>query len=466
MRAGLYARISQDRNDEGLGVERQERDARKLAERKGWEVADVYVDNDLSAYTGKRRPEFERLLADVKAKRIRAVVAYHPDRLYRHPRDLEAFVETIEAAGAKVATVAAGEFDLATASGRMVARMLGAAARGESERASERIRRQRLSQVEAGRRQGGGRRPFGYTADMKVDRAEAVLIREAVEQLLAGASLYRVAQDWNERGVTTPGGHRWRGANLRRMVVRPLLAGLRVHGPTGTVTSGSWTPIVTEDEHRLLVARFPEGVHGRGKGERTTRRRALLSGLVCCSECGRRLLWSAGRYVCDRGRSGGCGRVRVNDGRALERAVLQITEERAAARKRDRGRSAKREDAERESLLAELRGLDERLAMLTEMLAAGEMDRGAYTSARTKVVAQRSEVEESLRDLGGLTDEQATQVWESVEAWLNGDALSPAQIATLQQGIVDAFGQCIRVKPGAPREPFDSARIETKERTA
>ena len=54
--AAIYVRISQDRGGAGLGVERQEHECRALAQRLGWTVVDVYCDNDLSAFSGRRRP--------------------------------------------------------------------------------------------------------------------------------------------------------------------------------------------------------------------------------------------------------------------------------------------------------------------------------------------------------------------------------------------------------------------------
>src|SRR2546426_865899 len=52
--AAVYCRISKDRTDAGLGVERQRGDCQGLADRLGWTVSDVYLDNDLSAYTPTR----------------------------------------------------------------------------------------------------------------------------------------------------------------------------------------------------------------------------------------------------------------------------------------------------------------------------------------------------------------------------------------------------------------------------
>ena len=48
--AGIYARISSDRTGAGLGVDRQVADCRELALRLGWEVHDVYADNNVSAW--------------------------------------------------------------------------------------------------------------------------------------------------------------------------------------------------------------------------------------------------------------------------------------------------------------------------------------------------------------------------------------------------------------------------------
>jgi DNA invertase Pin-like site-specific DNA recombinase len=76
-RAAIYTRISSDREGAGLGVERQEADCRALAEQLGWEIVAVHSDNDLSAYSGKPRPGYEALLADLRADVADAVICWH-----------------------------------------------------------------------------------------------------------------------------------------------------------------------------------------------------------------------------------------------------------------------------------------------------------------------------------------------------------------------------------------------------
>ena len=77
-RAAIYTRISQDREGAGLGVERQEADCRALADRLGWKIVAVHPDNDLSAYSGKPRPGYLALLADLRAGTADAVSAGTP----------------------------------------------------------------------------------------------------------------------------------------------------------------------------------------------------------------------------------------------------------------------------------------------------------------------------------------------------------------------------------------------------
>lgn len=83
--AAVYARISSDQDGTALGVARQLQDCRRLAADLGWQVGEEYVDNDLSACSGKPRPEYQRMLLDLAAGVRDAVLVYHVDRLTRRP---------------------------------------------------------------------------------------------------------------------------------------------------------------------------------------------------------------------------------------------------------------------------------------------------------------------------------------------------------------------------------------------
>src|SRR5918998_1448938 len=188
--AAVYCRISRDKVGAGLGVERQEADCRDLATRLGWTVAEVFADNDLSAYSGKRRPRYRAMLEAIRAGRIGAVLAWHTDRLHRSPIELEEYIAACtDGRDVPTHTVQSGPLDLSSPSGRMIARQLGAVARYESEHRSERVRRAFLQNAQQGRR-AGGPRPFGYEDDgVTVREPEAVAVRAAGGSLPAGGSL-------------------------------------------------------------------------------------------------------------------------------------------------------------------------------------------------------------------------------------------------------------------------------------
>ena len=112
MRAGIYTRISEDREDTQLGVHRQLEDCERLADERGWEVVERYKDNDISAWKGGKRPDYLRMLEDIAAKQIDAVVVWHQDRLHRQPRELEEFFDTCDGAGLTELASVSGDIDL------------------------------------------------------------------------------------------------------------------------------------------------------------------------------------------------------------------------------------------------------------------------------------------------------------------------------------------------------------------
>ncbi|MFI7508648.1 recombinase family protein [Micromonospora aurantiaca] len=280
--AAIYVRISSDPRGEGLGVARQEADCRALAARLGWTVGGVYADNDISAYRGKVRPAYERLLADIGAGRVRALLAWHTDRLHRSPRELERFVDLAERTGLQVQTVQAGKLDLATASGRMVARMLGAAARYESEHKADRIR-SKLAEVASAGRPHGGHRPYGWEPNrMTIREDEAAVIREACGRVLNGEPIRAIIRDLNGREVRSATGLAWTHPTFRKMLMHGRHAGLREHN--GREIPAAWPAIVPVETLRAVrrVLDDPGRVTTPGRGGRLH----LLSGIAVCAVCG------------------------------------------------------------------------------------------------------------------------------------------------------------------------------------
>jgi len=308
--AAIYARISSDPRGLALGVGRQIEDCKAWAHRHGTVVAEVYVDNDVSAYCGKPRPEYRRMCDDIKEGLRDGVIAWHPDRLHRSPKELEDFIVLIEATSAEVHTVTGGDYDLSTPHGRVTARILGAVARHESEDKSRRITRKAIELAQQGKRNGGGTRAYGYNAAHdKVVPEEAEIVKESAQRILAGDSLRSVCSDLNERAVPTVTGRSWSTTVLRNMLMSARLSGQREH--KGEIISmGAWAAILTP----VQTARLRSLLGNPDRRTNRSPRSYPLTGLVRCGLCGAKMVArprddGSRRYVCARGPGNvGCGK--------------------------------------------------------------------------------------------------------------------------------------------------------------
>lgn len=283
-RAAVYARISSDREGESLGVTRQEEDGRALAERLGYEVVHVYIDNDRSASTRTktRRPEYAAMLDAARGGQLDAIVAYSNSRLTRRPREVEDLIELHERYGVRLHTVVSGDDDLSTADGRMIARIKGNVDAAEAERTAERVSRAALQAAQAGKWHGGPR-PFGFESDgVTIREVEAVAIREGYGLIVAGGSLGTVMRLWNGRGLYTGRtGRPWTLAGVRELLASPRYAGKRAYRGE-IVADAEWDPIVDEVTWKTVHSILRDPSRKRVRAQT----RHLLSGVARCGVCG------------------------------------------------------------------------------------------------------------------------------------------------------------------------------------
>jgi DNA invertase Pin-like site-specific DNA recombinase len=323
-RAGIYARISSDREGDGLAIGRQLQDCERLAEERGWRVADRYIDQDVSAYKSKVRPAYRRLLNDLSTGSIDGVIVYHLDRLHRQPRELEEFFQVCEAAGVDELATVTGRIDLADPDGQFQARILGAVAKKESDDKKRRIARKHEELAAAGKVSGGGTRAYGYANGGRTIRpAEAAVIREAATRFLAGESVRSICIALNERAEPTATGKEWTSQTLRRMLESGRISGQREHRGV-IVGPAEWPAIITPAETEQIRARLSDPSRRTNR----TARRYLLARLLRCGLCGATLVSRpkadrTPRYVCASGPgSGGCGRITINADR-VEPVVVE-----------------------------------------------------------------------------------------------------------------------------------------------
>lgn len=274
-------------------------------------MVDEYVDNDVSAYSRKKRPEYSRLLEDLHSGSIDALVVYNADRLNRQPRDLEDLIDVANKVGVGDIATVTGDINLSTDDGRLVARFLAAASAKESEAKARRNSRKH-EELAVNGQYSGGSRPFGYEADGKTVRPdEAAVIREAAGRILAGDSLRSVCLDFGDRAVPTPtAGKPWQPFSLKRILTSGRISGQRERKGV-IVAKAEWPAIVDPITTQRLRAFFSNPARRTNR----TPRRYLLTGLLVCGRCGAKLVarprQGRGRsYACMSGPGfSGCGHV-------------------------------------------------------------------------------------------------------------------------------------------------------------
>lgn len=259
----------------------------------GWTlVGEGYDDGGFSGATTER-PAFQRLLADIEAKKVDVVVVYKVDRLSRSLLDFAKVMERFSAAGTSFVSVTQN-FSTADAMGRLTLNMLMSFAEFEREMIAERTR----DKVTAARRRGkwtGGPVPLGYTVQEKrlvVDELEAVVVREAFSLYLEHRSAHAVARMLNERNRSTKR-HRAANGNLResrgwtkadvvRLLKNAVYAG---YMPCGAeLHDGEHDAVVPRETFsrvRTLLrdATVAKKDHGRNPDY-------ILRGLLRCARCG------------------------------------------------------------------------------------------------------------------------------------------------------------------------------------
>ncbi|MBU1227207.1 MAG: recombinase family protein [Actinobacteria bacterium] len=456
--AGIYARISSDPDGTRLGVERQITDCEALASRLGWTVAEQYVDNDISAWSGKDRPEYRRMVDDLKNRGIDAIVVWHPDRLTRHPREFEELIALVEGIGdVRIETVTAGDYDLSTSAGRSVARIVGAIARKDSDDASTRLRRKHAELAAAGKVAGGGPRPFGYTEDrLQVVAEEAAVIREMATRVLAGDSQRSIAVDLNSRGIHTSQGNDWTPSGVKRVLMSTRISGRREY--QGEFFDAVWPPIIPPEQsdrlRRKLGSRTP-------KDRRAPKRYLLTGGLLRCGRCDAPMIArpdvnSRRRYVCDSGPGhAGCGRMS-----ALAEPLEQFIAEAVLYRLDTPELAAALVDSRAQQ--AELAGLHDQIADDQGMLdglaadyANRQIGRSEWMTAREPIHARIDQARRRLSRLSPTTpiDGYVGQADLLRAAW-TGLTLSR------QKAIVRVLVERLIAHPAKPGGKFDPDRFE------
>lgn len=287
-RAAIYARQSLSLSE---GIGRQVSLCKKLCEAKGWEIVEVYEDNDVSASKLRgKETAWGKMLVDIPRGTFDVVVAVDLDRLLRRVSDLTLLTDT----GMRVLTVN-GEIDLTTADGQFRATMLASIAQFETRRKAERQLRANAARSAAGK-PVPTRRRYGYETDGCTPRPdEAKEVKRLFEEFRKGASIRSLAVEMRRREVDPGGGKGWPVNRIRSILASPFYGGQVYH--LGVVSdSESVVPIVSKEIAQEVRAILADPSRKTSPGSAV---RHELTGLVSCGICGAHLHYM-NDYMCSK----------------------------------------------------------------------------------------------------------------------------------------------------------------------
>src|SRR5207344_587474 len=209
VRCAIYTRVS---TEHGLDQDFNSLDAQyeaasayiKSQAHAGWTLIKSRYDDGGYSGASTDRPDLQRLLEDIRARKIDVIVVYKVDRLTRSLADFAKLVELFDAHGVSFVSVTQ-QFNTTTSMGRLTLNVLLSFAQFEREVTSERIR----DKIGASKRKGlwvGGVVPLGYRAkDRKITivEDEARTVRHIFRRYLELGSLNLLLADLRKAGIKT-----------------------------------------------------------------------------------------------------------------------------------------------------------------------------------------------------------------------------------------------------------------------
>ena len=227
--AGLYIRVStEDQEREGFSLPEQEKRLRAMCEYKNYEVYDVYEERGISAKTGNYRPEFERLLQDVRDKKVNTIVVLKLDRLTRSVSDWEKILTFLEENDAYL-DCANDEINTTNANGKMISRILTSVSQQEIERTSERTKIGLAGAIKVGHIPHQA--PLGYKHEDKklvIDYATKDVAIRIFNMYHDGLSYKKISNVLNEEKVLDK--TNWRDSTILNILENPIYKGDFIHG--------------------------------------------------------------------------------------------------------------------------------------------------------------------------------------------------------------------------------------------
>ena len=350
-KVGVYCRLSDEdrykknKNDDSESIANQKSMLLKYALDQGWEIVDIYSDDDYSG-AGVERPDFNRLIHDCETGRINIVLCKTQSRFSRDMEVVEKYLHNkFVEWGVRFVSIV-DNADTNNIANKKSRQINGLVNEWYLEDLSANVKKSLKNKREDGLFMGSFA-PYGYMKDPKdkhkliIDEDVAPIVREIFEKYKDGLGYHKICDSLNQRKILCPSLYKksigssfvccnfnydttgiWTTDTISCMLRNETYIGMLVQGKSTNISyknhkkkkvpKSEWS--VTENTHEAiidnetwyLVQRRLKNHHRPVKNGKVH----ILSSKVYCNECGRIFM----RNLCN---------VKGDDGSKVKRAYLQ-----------------------------------------------------------------------------------------------------------------------------------------------
>jgi DNA invertase Pin-like site-specific DNA recombinase len=414
MKVAGYVRLSKDREDT-TSPQRQREAIKRLCADRGWELMELFEDIDVSAYNGKARASFVRMMS--RLGEFDALVFWKLDRLTRSSVESGQVADACKAAGVNLVATDM-DIDTTTAGGKFIYTVLAAAGEMESARIAERAKSMHAYKKE--RQEWVGRVPFGWRLvgkHLERNEKEQKVLEQAARRIIAGESMNKVGTDLGfQRGV------------LGHMLNRPQV----------------YEALPADLAGPLAEAMLARRWHRKGPAVLT-----LLGGVARCSMCGKGLAMGSSRgnrkqgrwyhYRCHEPGHVGIAGPWLNDYVTAQVLDYIDVDKLLAARKRKATKTRKASE------------IEARLELLDAQYVDGKVSKSRFDKMNEALLAQLQVAQESERANG--VDLPADLARNLTAAW-------PTLALETQRRIIQAVTESIVVTKATGHGPITPDRVK------
>ena len=279
-KVSIYIRVSTDKQVEGDSLEEQESELKKFCEYKNYLIHKIHIERGRSA-KDTNRAEYQKLLNDIKNKKINAVIVKKLDRLSRSLLDFEEFMSIAQEYNVEFISLKEN-FDTTNAIGKAMLRVALVFAQLEREQTAERISDVMGYRASQGL-YNGGVPPFGYdviSKELIIHKQEKKIIEIMFDKFLETKSTSLTADMLNALGYKNRFGKLWDKKMLNRILRMPVYIGKTIW--KNKLHQGIHQPIISEDVFNKVQNIFEQRKYHQDK----TKIKGLLKGYLYCGCCG------------------------------------------------------------------------------------------------------------------------------------------------------------------------------------